>query len=97
MPLARDVTPEEIDICVESIAQHPKGAAEIRRPPGEAYSISTPTERYIYVNFVRPADLPLGAVYRTWIVQISAGRAARLLYFRSRRGASGDDTLPEDD
>jgi len=97
MPLARDVTPEEIELCLEAIAQHPKGAAEVTRPPGEAYSIRTPTERYIYINFVRPADLPLGAVYRTWIVQIGSEGAARILYFRSRRGAAGDDTLPEDD
>jgi hypothetical protein len=97
MLIAHDVTPEEIDLSLEAIARHPKGAYEIRYPPGEAYSLTTPAGRSIYINFVRPGDLPLEAIYRTWIVQLAGGAVARVLYFRSRRGAAGDDTLPDDD
>jgi hypothetical protein len=61
------------------------------------YSISAPSGRSIYLNFVRPLDLPIGAIYRTWIVQFAGGQVARVMYFRSRRGAHGDDTLPDDD
>ena len=97
MPIAHDVTPEELDLSLEAIAQHPKGAGEIKRPPGEAYSITAPSGRYIYVNFVRPLDVPNGAIYRTWIAQFADGKVARVMYFRWRRGAYGDDTLPDDD
>ena len=92
-----EITSEEIDLCLEAISRHPKGVGEIRRPPGEVYSITASTERYIYINFVRSADVPIGAIYRTWIVQFAGGKVARVLYFRSRRGAFGDDTLPDDD
>jgi hypothetical protein len=92
-----DVTSEELDLILEAIARHPKGASEIMRPPGEVYSIAAPIGRYIYVNFARPLDLPLGATYRTWIAHVIDGQVARVMYFRSRRGAHGDDTLPNDE
>ena len=97
MSIAHDVTPEEIELTLAAISRHPKGVGEIMRPPGEAYSLTTPGERNIYVNFVRPADVPIGAIYRTWIVHLAAGKVARVMYFRSRRGAFADDTLPDDD
>lgn len=97
MPIAHDITPEEMDLCLAAITRHPKGAYEIRYPPSEAYSLTTPAGRSIYVNFVRPQDLPLEAIYRTWIVQIGGGAVKRVLYIQSRRGAGGDDTLPDDD
>jgi hypothetical protein len=94
---ADEITSEEIDLCLEAISRHPKGAEDIGRPPGEVHTIGASTERYIYINFIQPADVPIGAIYRTWIVQFTDGRVARVLYFRSRRGAFGDDTLPDDD
>jgi hypothetical protein len=94
---AHDITPEEVDLSLEAISRHPKGVGEVRRPPGEMYSITASPERYIYVHFVRPVDVPIGDIYRTWIVQFTNGKVVRVLYFRSRRGAFGDDTLPDDD
>lgn len=48
----------------------------------------------IYLNFIDPTALPVGAIYRTWVVQLREGRVTAVSYFLSRRGAASDETLP---
>ena len=91
------VSPEEMRQCLDAISRNPKGASEIRLPPGEVYGHTAPDGRYIYINFVKPSETPIGSVYRTWIVRLRGNKPEGVSYYRSRRGAAGDDTLPPDD
>jgi hypothetical protein len=95
--MKKDISTGEMAQCLEAISQTSKGAAEIRLPPAEVYSYASPAGRDVYINFVNPAGLPIGAIYRTWIVRFTAGKPELVTYFRSRRGESGDETLPPDD
>ena len=71
MPFIKEeVSPEEIRQCLGAISRNPKGASEIRLPPGEVYGHTSPDGRYIYINFVKPSETPIGSVYRTWIVRL---------------------------
>lgn len=88
---------EELEQCLEAISRHPKGASDLRRPPGEVHCYALPGGRHIYINFVKPSEVPIGSVYLTWVVRSQAGKPESVSYYRSRRGASGDDTLPPDD
>jgi hypothetical protein len=83
-------------MCLEAISRHPQSAGEIVRSPEEVCVSRMPNGRYVYINFINPASLPVGSVYRTWIVQFSQGKEPVVTFFRSRRGLSGDDTLPPD-
>ena len=92
-----EVSPEEMRQCLEAISRHPKGVSEAWLPPGGAYVHTSPGGRYVYINFVKPSEVPLGATYRTWVVRLDGGGPGRVSYFRSRRGAAADDTLPPED
>ena len=95
--MKEEVSSEEMEQCLDAISRHPKGASEIRLPPGEVYCQTFPGERYNYINFVEPSEIPVGSIYRTWIVRFKGKKIQGVLYYRSRRGAAGDDTLPPDD
>ncbi|HYE15803.1 MAG TPA: hypothetical protein VD968_15270 [Pyrinomonadaceae bacterium] len=93
-----EVSPEELRQCLGAISRYHEGASEVRLPPGEVYGHTSPGGRYVYINFVRPSDIPVGSIYRTWVVRLEGGGGpGGVSYFRSRRGAAGDDTLPPDD
>lgn len=92
--MEEEVSPEEMRRCLDAVSRHPEGASEIRLPPGEAYGLTSHGGRFVYINFVKPAEIPLGTTYRTWVVRLAGGGPERVSYFRSRRGAAGDDTLP---
>lgn len=91
------VSLKEIDQCIEEISRHPKGAQDTKTPPEEVHCHAFPGGRCIYINFVNRDDVPVGSIYRTWIVQFSEDKPERVSYFRSRRGDAIDDTLPGDD
>jgi hypothetical protein len=95
--MMEDVSLEELEKCLEAISRSPKGAPDIRRPPGEVYGHTDSDGRYIYINFVKPSEVPIGSIYRTWVVRFESGKPERILHFRSRRGDTGDDTLPPDE
>jgi len=89
-------TPEEIELCIGAISRHPKGASEIIRPPGHVHVLETSEGRWVCIAFVAPATLPLGSVYRSWVVQLVREAEPVVAFVRSRRGISGDETLPPD-
>ena len=91
------VSPEELRQCLDAISRHPKGASETGLPPSEVYGHTSQGVRVIYINFVNPSEVPIGSTYRTWVVRLGGDKSERVSYFRSRRGAAGDDTLPPDD
>lgn len=95
--MKEEVSPEELRRCLGAISRHPKGAAEIKLPPGEVYGHASPGGRYVYINFVEPSEVPFGSTYRTWVVRLEGDRPEGVSYFRSRRGAGGDETLPPED
>jgi hypothetical protein len=95
--MKEEVSPEEIRRCLDAITRHPKGASESGLPLAEVYGHTATGVRYVYINFVKPSDIPVGAVYRTWVVRLEGNEPPRVSYFRSRCGAAGDDTLPPDD
>ena len=95
--MKEEVSAEELRRCLDAISRHPGGASEIKLPPGEVYSHTFPDGRCVYINFVKPSELPTGSTYRTWVVRLEEDRPEGVSYFRSRRGADGDDTLPPDD
>jgi hypothetical protein len=91
------VSPDELRQCLDAISRHPKAASDYEPPLAQVYGHTSPGGRYVYINFVKPSDLPVGATYRTWVVRLEGGETPRASYFLSRRGAAGDDTLPPDD
>lgn len=95
--MGEGVSPDELRQCLDAISRHPKAASEVRLIPGEVYGHRTHGGRYIYINFVKPSEVPLGSVYRTWVVRLKGDEPDGVSYFRSRRGADADDTLPPDD
>lgn len=95
--MKEEVSPEEMRQCLEAISRDPRGASEIRLPPGEVYCHTSPDGRYVHINFVKPCDIPIGATYRTWVVRLRGGGPEGVSHYRSRRGAGGDETLPPDD
>jgi len=95
--MEEEVSPEEMRQCLDAISRHPRGASEIRLPPGEVYCHTCPDGRYVYINFVKPSEIPIGSIYRTWVVRLRGNEAEGVSHYRSRRGAAADDTLPPDD
>jgi hypothetical protein len=95
--MEEEVSPEEVRQCLDAISRHPKGASEARLPPGEVYGHTFSGGRYVYINFVKPSETPIGSTYRTWVVRFRGDKPEGVSYYRSRRGAAGDDTLPPDD
>lgn len=90
-------TAEELARCLEAIARHPKGASEVGPHLGEVYSHKSAGGSIVYINFLKPSDLPVGSIYRTWVVRFRGDKLEGVSYFLSRRGAAADDTLPPDD
>ena len=72
--MKEEVSPEELRQCLDAISRNPKGASEIRLPPGEIYSHTYPDGRHIYINFVKPSEPPIGSIYRTWIVRFKGNK-----------------------
>ena len=95
--MEEEVSLEQMGQCLDAISRHPKGASDIRLPPGEVYCSVSPGGRHIYINFVKPSGVPIGSIYRTWVVRFQGGKPEAISYYLSRRGAAGDDTLPPDD
>ena len=95
--MKEDVSAEELARCLRAIARHPKGASEVGLSPAEIYGHRFAGGRTVYINFLKPSELPVGSVYRTWVVRFAEGRLDGVSYFRSRRGEAADDTLPPDD
>ena len=93
----KDVSAEEMALCIEAISSYFQGEAESFIPPEEVYSHTFSDGRYIYINFIKPANVPIGSIYRTWIVRFNGDKPESVHYFRSRRGEAGDDTLPPEE
>jgi hypothetical protein len=91
----REISAERIEEALRTLERHPTARHEVVRPPGEVYQAPLPGGWALYFNFVRPEHVPVGQVYRTWIVHSSEAEGPRVRYFRSRRGANGDETLPD--
>ena len=91
------VSPEVLELCLDLISLHPKGASDIRLPPGEVYCHASPGVRNIYINFIKPSEVPVGSIYLTWVIRSEGGKPGGVSYYRSRRGEAADDTLPPDD
>ena len=86
-------TEEEIRICLELISRHPAGATEVG-PPAKIGVLPGEDRRLVYIDFTDPATLPVGAIYRTWVIDLNGPGEKKASYYRSRRGDNGDDTLP---
>ena len=95
--MKEDVSAEELARCLKAIARHPKGASEVGLPPAEVYGHRFAGGRTVYINFLKPSELAVGSIYRTWVVRFEWDKLACVSYFRSRRGEAADDTLPPDD
>ena len=95
--MGEEVSPEELELCLDVISLYPVGASDIRLPPGEVSCYASHGGRHIHINFVKPSEVPIGSIYLTWVVRLQGGKLGGVSYYRSRRGAAGDDTLPPDD
>lgn len=92
--MSAEVTPDELAACRQAIERRPEHVPEAGRLPEVWRGAGGREARVIYLNFIDPTALPVGAIYRTWVVQLREGRVAAVSYFLSRRGAAGDETLP---
>lgn len=92
--MSTEVSPHELTACRQAIERRPEHAPEAGRLPEAWHGAGGREARVIYLNFIDPAALPVGAVYRTWVVQLREGRVTTVNYFLSRRGAASDETLP---
>ncbi len=93
----RAATRQEIDRCVKAIrTAHPDAMAP-GQEPAEVFVTGEGDREAFYVNVQARKDVPVGVVYRTWIVSAGPGGEPMVSWFRSRRGESGDQTLPPSD
>jgi hypothetical protein len=62
----------------------------------ECWSTDAGAERWIYVNDPPRDAVAMGEAYFTFIVCVDAAteRILRVIHYRSRKGAHGDETLP---
>ena len=92
-----EVTPDELKLALEALSNHQQAAKEFTSEPATVFGSGNQEERTIGVEFVSSADIPVGEVYRTWVVYLTNGCVERVSHYRSRRGVDVDDTLPPDD
>ena len=87
-------SPGQLEYCIDLIRQHPaSGPEELKEAFGARLSRDGNTQ-YICIEFVNRDTLPIGAIYKSWIVILPLDETSRVLYARSRKGADGDSTLP---
>ena len=90
----RQAVPSEIARCLEAIhAFDPKSGVR-GATPAKVWVLDFPESTSFHVLFVDPKTLPIGEIYDTWVVTVSAPEEVKVIRYRSRRGAGGDDTVP---
>jgi hypothetical protein len=94
---SRKATPDEVDACVQAINHANPGVIPPGQIPAEVTVAGSQEPKSFYVNVVPREKVPIGTVYRTWIVVPGADGETTVSWFRSRRGERGDDTLPPSD
>jgi len=70
-------------------AAHPD-ADVVRDGIAEAYCVTHPGERLVYLTAVRRGALAAGDAYTTWVVTLFGGEATQVESFISRACSTGD-------
>lgn len=91
---SRRATRDEIRFCAKAIDRAFPGVVPAGRWPAEVYVAGDEQPPSFYVNYVARENVPIGKVYRTWIVIGNEFGQPSVSWFRSRRGETGDPTLP---
>ena len=94
---SRVATQDEIKLCTRLIDRAHPGAIPPGRWPAEVRASGDGKNATFYVNVVAREAVALGAVYRTFMVNLNPGGEPSVSWFRSRRGERGDATLPPGD
>jgi hypothetical protein len=82
-------SPTDLETALALIARVHPDADVVRDGVADAYVVSDPEERLLYLDARRRADLTKGDVYRTWVVTFRGAEAVKVDFFESQACKTG--------